>query len=192
MDVALKHVRRKRLHHSAGFSMVETLVSSTLLMLAVTQSLSLFGTTMDSLGKSQLRDSLNAFIHADLERVRNSISTWELDNSIDGITSYSPDQQACQTNSLADKLLTEKRSLSPAELEASTTLDLSNTTIPLRGSTITRTINTFSRDVSQLGDSNLIDIQYTTSATSLIRIERRAVLSIPAQGWCQYDQVSSS
>ena len=167
-------------------------MSSTLLMLAVTQSLSLFGTTMDSLGKSQLRDSFNALIHADLERVRHSISTWELDNSIDGITSYTPDKEACQTNSLANKLLTEKRSLSPAELEASKNLDLNNTTIPLRNSTITRTINIFGRNVSRPGDSNLIDVKYTTNASSLIRIERRAVISIPAQGWCQYDQVSSS
>ena len=192
MHMALKAICSKRLIQSAGFSMVETLVSSTLLMLAVTQSLNLFGITMDSLGKSQLRDSLNAFIHADLERVRSSISTWELDNSIDGITTYTPDKGACQTNSLANKLLAEKRSLSPAQLEVSKLLDLSNTTISMRSSTITRTIDVFSRDVSQIGDSNLIDIKYSTNASSLIRIERRAVISIPAQGWCQYDQISSS
>ena len=192
MHMALKAIRSRFLQQSSGFSMVETLVSSTLLMLAVTQSLSLFGTTMDSLGKSQLRDSLNAFIHADLERVRNSISTWQLDTSIDGITTYTPDKEACQTNSLADKLLTEKRALSPAELEASKTLDLSNTTIKLRGASITRTIDIFGRNVSRLGDSNLIDIQYATNASSLISIKRRAVISIPAQGWCQYEQVSSS
>ena len=192
MHMALKTICSKRVIQSAGFSMVETLVSSTLLMLAVTQSLSLFGTTMDSLGKSQLRDSLNAFIHADLERVRGSISTWELDNSIDGITAYTPDNEACQTNNLANILLTEKRSLSPAQLEASKLLDLSNTTISMRGSTITRTIEIFSRDAGHIGDSNLIDIKYRTDASSLISIERRAVISIPAQGWCQYDQISSS
>ena len=172
----------------AGFSLVEALVASFLLMLAVSQSLNIFGVTMNALGASRIRDGLNAAIHADLESVRNEVSTWKLDTSIDGMTAYnlSGHEEACKTNTLATELLDEKRESSklPATLSS---ISLGNSSIPPQGSSVSRTINVFSRTDSGSGDGNLIEVSYNTNSGSVVAIERRAVISIPAQGWCVYD-----
>ena len=172
----------------AGFSLVEALVASFLLMLAVSQSLNIFGVTMNALGASRIRDGLNTAIHADLESVRNEVSTWKLDTSIDGMTAYnlSGYEEACKTNTLATELLDEKREASklPATLQS---ISLGNSSIPPQGSSVSRTINVFSRTDSGSGDGNLIEVSYNTNSGSVVAIERRAVISIPAQGWCVYD-----
>lgn len=171
-----------------GFTLVEALVASFLLMLAVSQSLRIFGVTMNAIGESRIRDSLNAAIHADLESIRNEVSTWKLDTSIDGMTTYnlSGYEEACKTNTLATELLDEKRELSKLPAGPSS-INLGNSSIPFQGSSVSRTINVFSRTDSGSGDGNLIEVSYITNSGSIVSIERRAVISIPAQGWCLYN-----
>ena len=82
------HLRRTAMKAVQGFSLVEALVASFLLMFTVSQSLRVFSTTMDTIGKSRLRDSLNAAIHADLEEVRNEVADWATDTSREGMTRY--------------------------------------------------------------------------------------------------------
>lgn len=176
---------------AGGFSLVEALVASFLLMLAVSQSMSIFGATMTALGNSRLRDSLNAAVHADLESVRNEISSWASNSNIDGMISYNPDAQACKTNQLAQKLIGEN--INNAKLKTVSSIAIETTT-PLHGSIISRTTRVFSSGstTQSPGEGNLIDVIYQSNTSSPIKIERRSILSIPAQGWCQYDQISSS
>ena len=159
-------------------------MSSFLLMLAVSQSLSIFGTTLSAMGKSRLRDSLNTAIHADLEAVRNQVADWALETPADGLTSYSPDSTSCDSNQLAAALLIDKRAESTPQLVASTTLDLTGSSISTPGLAITRTIKPVSTADNSSGDGNLIEVDYTTNTNSLISIKRKSVLLIPAQGWC--------
>ena len=174
----------------AGFSLVEALVSSFLLMLAVSQSLNVFGLTMNALGASRIRDGLNAAIHADLEAVRNEVATWRLDTSVDGMTAYNLQgySEACKTNTLATELLADKRAQSPSTLEASVSaISLGDSSVPSKGSSVRRDITVFARTDGGSGDGNLIQVAYATNSGSVVSIERKAVISIPAQGWCVYD-----
>ena len=179
---------RKRFQRSParanGFSLVEALVSSFLLMLAVSQSLSIFGTTLSAMGKSRLRDSLNAAIHADLEAVRNQVADWALETPADGLTSYAPDSNSCDSNQLATALLDDKRAESTPQLVASTTLDLTASSIPTPGLAITRTIKPVGTADKSSGDGNLLEVDYSTNTNRLISIKRKSILMIPAQGWC--------
>ena len=170
-----------------GFSLVEALVASFLLMLAVSQSMSIFGVTMTALGNSRLRDSLNAAVHADLESIRNEISSWASNSNIEGIISYSPDVQACKTNQLAQKIIDENMNNTKLKTVSSIAIE---TTTPLHGSIISRTTRVFSSGSTtpSPGEGNLIDVIYQSNSNSPIKIERRSILSIPAQGWCNYDQ----
>ena len=167
-----------------GFSLVEALVSSFLLMLAVSQSLSIFGTTLSALGKSRLRDSLNAAIHADLEAVRNQVADWALEAPGDGLIRYAPGSTSCEENQLAQALLSDKRTESTPQLPEESTLDLSGSSVPTPGLLVTRTIKPVGIDDSSSGDGNLIEVGYSTNANSLISIKRKSILMIPAQGWC--------
>jgi len=184
-------VRRKKLKSfgssfEAGFSLVEALISSFLLMLAVSQSLNVFGLTMNALGLSRIRDGLNAAIHADLEAVRNEVASWRLDTSVDGMTAYNLQDYSedCKTNKLAEKLLDEKDATLLAIVPA---IDLGGSSVPSKGSSVKRVINVFSRPDGGSGDGNLIQVAYSTNPGSVVSIERKAVISIPAQGWCVYD-----
>lgn len=166
---------------SAGFSLVEALVSSFLLLLAVSQSLSLFGTTMSALGKARLRDSLNAAIHANLEQVRHDVESWQLTASNDGLTTYTPNTQSCADSSLASLLLAQKR----ADNEfLDGPLDLSQLGVPLQGLQVNRTITILGGISSATENGNLLEVRYATPEGSLINVERKAVLVTPAQGWC--------
>ena len=174
----------------AGFSLVEALVSSFLLMLAVSQSLRVFGFTMTALGASRIRDGLNAAIHADLEAVRNEVATWRLDTSVDGMTAYNLQgySEACKTNTLGTELLADKRAQSPSTLEASVSaISLGDSSVPSKGSSVKRDITVFARTDGGSGDGNLIQVAYATNSGSVVSIERKALISIPAQGWCVYD-----
>ena len=58
---------------SGGVGLPEALVSSTILMVMVSQSSGLFADSMGGLSKSRLRDGLNASIAADIELVRDQV-----------------------------------------------------------------------------------------------------------------------
>lgn len=179
----LRKPLRRSQARANGFSLVEALVSSFLLMLAVSQSMSIFGTTLSAMGKSRLRDSLNAAIHADLESVRDQVADWALIPD-GGLTSYAPDNTGCDSNQLATALLDDKRTESTPQLLASATLDLTGSSVPAPNLAVTRTIKPLSTTDSSSGDGNLIEVFYSTNDNSLISISRKSILMIPAQGWC--------
>ena len=157
-------------------TLTESMVSSLILVSLATQTGNLFGVSMTALGKSRLRDNVNAAIQRDLEDVRQIVSTWKADASMatNGQLAYSPDATHCQGGTLATALLAEKAN----ELAASKTLDLSSSSTNLQGLTLTRTIGTATNN------TNLIQVYYSTSTNSPLKTEFSATLGIPAQSWC--------
>ena len=158
-------------------SITESLIASVILMSIASQSSQVFGDSMQALGKSRLRDGVNTTIQRDIEKIREIVSLWELDNtmSTDGQLSYVPPQADCEDSTLATTLLVDRSE----ELPASDILDLSNISTPLQGLQITRTIKTLS------GNENLILLEYSTPGSSTIKTQSSTTLSIPAQGWCK-------
>lgn len=170
----MKHRRHPNPLGSKGFSQVEALVASAVLMVAVSQSLNLYGSTLQATGKAQLRDGVNAAINADLEQIRHTISTWALTESSDGQLAYSPSNEACESGALASSLLADHA----ASLPTSSSLNLSNTPSRVKAIRIERTIATAA------DNPNLIVVRYATSGDSPITLRQQSTLSLPAQGWC--------
>jgi len=162
------------MREAAGFSQVEVLVGSALLMMAASQSLSLFSSSLQATGKAKLRDGLNAAIHSDLELVRHQVAEWARGESTDGQLSYAPSTTTCSQANLGTALLAEKASALPA----TGSLDLSSAPLQLRGITINRSISTVP------GNANLLQVSYSTGSNSPISVTQTATLAIPAQGWC--------
>ena len=158
-------------------SITESLIASVILMSIASQSSQVFGDSMQALGKSRLRDGVNTAIQRDIEKIREIVSLWKLDNTMitDGQLSYVPPQADCEESTLATTLLVDRSE----ELPASDILDLSNISTPLQGLQITRTIKTLS------GNENLILLEYSTPGSSTIKTQSSTTLSIPAQGWCK-------
>ena len=154
----------------------ESLVSSFILVALTTQTGRLFGDSMQALGKSRARDTVNAAIHRNLEEVRQQVALWKADSSMttNGQLAYTPDADQCQNATLGTALLSEQS----GELNAVSNLDMSQISIPLRGLSITRTISTAS------ANNNLIQVIYSTAGSSTIKIQHSTTLSIPAQSWC--------
>ena len=157
-------------------TLTESLISSFILVGLATQTGHLFGDSMQALGKSRLRDNINAAIHRDIEDVRQLVSTWKADASMttNGQLAYWPDETQCDNGTLATALLRE----STLSLPSSSTLDLSSASTALRGIEVTRTIGTV------VGNTNLIQVNYSTSSDSSLKTEVSTTLAIPAQGWC--------
>ena len=157
-------------------TLTESLISSFILVGLATQTGRLFGDSMQALGKSRLRDGINAAIHRDLEDVRQVISTWKADGSIttNGQLAYLPDTANCKNGTLATALLSENTTTLPA----SSTLDLSNKSTSLQALQVTRTIGT------AVGNTNLIQVGYSTNSSSFLKTKVSTTLAIPAQGWC--------
>ncbi|MFL2514953.1 MAG: hypothetical protein ACJ0GX_00025 [Parasynechococcus sp.] len=158
-------------------SITESLIASVILMSIASQSSQVFGDSMQALGKSRLRDGVNTAIQRDIEKIREIVSLWKLDNTMitDGQLSYVPPQADCEDSTLATTLLVDRSE----ELPASDILDLSNISTPLQGLQIIRTIKTLS------GNENLILLEYSTPGSSTIKTQSSTTLSIPAQGWCK-------
>jgi len=156
-------------------TLTESLVSSFILVGLVTQTGNLFGDTIKGLGKSRLRDTVNAAIHRDIEDVRQLVSTWKSDVSMatNGQLAYLPDETHCRNGTLATALLSENAQ----QLAANTTLDLSSSSTNLQGITVARTVGTAD------GNTNLIQINYSTNNSSL-KTEVSTTMGIPAQAWC--------
>jgi Tfp pilus assembly protein PilV len=162
---------RKR---SAGFSQVEAMVASAILMITVSQSASLFTDSMQATGKAKLRDGINAAVNADLERVRNEVSKWAMSANTDGQLAYNPSATACSSGTLAQTLLTDRSS----QLPVVSTVDL--TGVPMRQGNVV-----INRTISVPSDNkNLIAISYATTANSPISLNLNTTLTTPAQGWC--------
>ena len=156
-----------------GLGLVDAMVSSSILMVIATQSLGLIGDSMSAMGKSQMRDGLNAAINADLELVRHNVADWAK-TTTDGQLTYSPDSSACKAGTLATALLADANS----GLESGTEeVSLTNAPTKLQGVTINRTISVDPQN------KNLIRISYSTDGGS-IDVEQNASMITPAQGWC--------
>lgn len=157
-------------------TLTESLISSFILAGLATQTGNLFSNSMQALGKSRLRDGVNAAIHRDLEDVRQEISTWEAHSSMTtyGQLVYLPDTAHCKNGTLATALLNENATTLPA----SSILDLSSNSTPLKGLQVSRTIGTAA------GNTNLIQVDYSTNSSSSLTTKVSTTLSIPAQGWC--------
>ena len=157
-----------------GLGLVDAMVSSSILMVIATQSLGLMGDSMTAMGKSQMRDGLNAAINADLELVRHNVSDWARSTTTDGQLTYDPDKGACDAGTLATALLADANS---GLTGGSSQVSLDNAPNKLQGVTINRTISV---DPS---NSNLLRISYSTDGGS-INVEQNASMITPAQGWC--------
>ena len=157
-------------------TLTESLISSFILVGLATQTGRLFGDSMQALGKSRLRDGINAAIHRDLEDVRQVVSAWKADGSMttNGQLAYLPDTANCNNGTLATALLSDNTTTLPA----SSILDLSNSSTPLQGIQVSRTIGT------SVGNSNLIQVDYSTISSSSLQTKVSTTVAIPAQGWC--------
>ena len=156
-------------------TLTESLISSFILVGLATQTGHLFGDSIQALGKSRLSDNINAAIHRDIEDVRQLVSTWKADALIttNGQLAYWPDETQCDYGTLTKALLSENT----LSLPSSSTLDLSNASTTLRGIEVTRTIGTV------VGNTNLIQVNYSTNSNSSLKTEVSTTLAIPAQGW---------
>ena len=130
---------------------------------------------MQALGKSRLRDGINAAIHRDLEDVRQVVSAWKTDGSMttNGQLAYVPDTANCNNGTLATALLSDNTTTLPA----SSILDLSSSSTPLQGLQVSRTIG------ASVGNTNLIQVDYSTISSSSLKTKVSTTLAIPAQGW---------
>ena len=160
---------------TGGVGLVDAMVSSSILMLIVSQSAGLFGQSMNALSEGRLRDGLNAAISADMELVRESVADWASDTSMGGQLTYTPDAATCDAGTLGQALLADPNS---GLSTGTSTVSLSGAPTPLQGISIERTITV---DPS---NSNLIHVSYATSAGSSVAVEQNATLGTPAQGWC--------
>ena len=131
-------------------TLTESLISSFILVGLATQTGKLFGDSMQALGESRLRDGINAAIHRDLEDVRQVVSAWKADGSMttNGQLAYLPDTANCNNGTLATSLLSDNTTTLPA----SSILNLFNSSTPLQGLQVSRTIGT------SVGNSNLIQV----------------------------------
>lgn len=159
---------------AGGVGLVDAMVSSSILMVIVSQSAGLFGNSMNAISNSKLRDGLNAAISADLELVRHEVADWASAENVDGQIRYNPDEASCSSGTLGETLLAAKSN----ELPVASTIDLSDAPTTLQGVTISRAIEV---DPS---NKNLIRISYTTSDGSSINVKQNTTLTTPAQGWC--------
>lgn len=160
---------------SGGVGLVDAMVSSSILMVIVSQSAGLFGNSMDALNKSTLRDGINGAISADIELVRHDVASWAQGDGLDGQLRYEPDASACDAGTLGQALLSDSSSGVTA---GTTQVSLDSATNRLQGMTINRTISLDPEN------SNLIRISYATADGSAINVNQSATLATPAQGWC--------
>jgi len=177
----LKPVTPKQRSQANGFSLVEALVSSMILMTVTSQSLSLMTDSMQAYSKARLRDALYAAVHNDLEEVRHELASWKAAQSNDGQLIYEPDSNSCSSNKLGSDFINDKQSNNELLNE---NIDLNNIPISKRGVTIKRKISTVSNSASNPGSENIIIVEYTSTTGSLIPIKQKAHLLVPAQGWC--------
>ena len=152
-----------------------------ILMTVTSQSLSLMTDSMQAYGKARLRDALYAAVHNDLEEVRHELASWKAAHSNDGQLIYTPDSSSCSNNTLGSDFIDEKQSNNELLNE---NINLNDIPISKRGISINRTISTISNSASNLGNENIIIVEYASQTGSVIPIKQKAHLLVPAQGWC--------
>ena len=173
LDVELSLEELEQL--TGGVGLVDAMVSSSILMLIVSQSAGLFGQSMNALSKGRLRDGLNAAISADMELVRKSVAEWASDTSMGGQLTYAPDPATCDAGTLGQALLADPSS---GLSTGTSTVSLNGPPTPPQGISIERTV------AVDPNNPNLIHVSYATNAGSSMNVEQNATFATPAQGWC--------
>ena len=179
--IHLKPLTPKHQTHANGFSLVEALISSAVLMTVTSQSLSLMTDSMQAYSKARLRDALYAAVHNDLEEVRHELTSWKAAQSNDGQQIYAPPSDSCSNNTLGSDLIVDKHA--DGKL-IDGNINLNGIPISKRGISINRTTSTAANSTSNPGNENIIIVKYLSPPGSLIPIKQKAYLLIPAQGWC--------
>ena len=147
---------------SGGVGLPEALVSSTILMAMVAAASGLFCDSMGAVSNSQIQDSLNAGVSANIENVRNDLSNRFLNT---GTGEYEP---TVSSNLGADFLST----LSDDDGNSSNGIQSS---ITIGNEVVQRTIT---------ADGNTIEITYTHTDTSAVVSEVQSTTMVsPASGW---------
>ena len=183
---------------SGGVGLVDAMVSSSILMVVVSQSAGIFGASINATGNSALRDGINAAISADMELVRQNVDDWAKDSTMGGQLAYDPDEAHCVSGTLGQALLDDPNS----ELSSGTTQvavssaisapqseSLNDSEDPaaireslssLKGTSINRTVSV------DPNNHNLIRISYATADGSPIKVSQSSTLVTPAQAWCGF------
>lgn len=147
---------------SGGVGMPEALVSSTILMAMVAAASGLFSNSMGAVSNSQIQDSLNAGVSANIENVRNDLSNRFLN------TSTGEYQPTVASNLGTDFLST----LSDDDGDSS---NGSQSSITIGDQIVQRTIT---------ADGNTIEITYTHTDASGVTSEVQSTTMVsPASGW---------
>ena len=147
---------------SGGVGLPEALVSSTILMAMVAAASGLFCDSMGAVSNSQIQDSLNAGVSANIENVRNDLSNRFLNT---GTGEYEP---TVSSNLGADFLST----LSDDDGDSS---NGSQSSITMGNEVVQRTIT---------ADGNTIEITYThTGASAVVSEVQSTTMVSPASGW---------
>jgi len=157
---------------SGGVTLPEAMVTSTLLMVLVSQSTGLFADSIDGLRKSRVRDGLNALIAEDIELVRHEVSKFR-SSQASGQISFNPTNSDASAG-LGNNFLSEMGGNGSVLIE-----DLPNAGFPeyLDGVTITRSIS------SDPDHPHLIRVSYTTEGHDSVQTTNSTDMVFPAQGW---------
>ena len=190
-----------------GFSMPEVLISAFIMAMVVSNSAQLFVRSGQTLGRSSLRDALQARIAQDLEELRRKTWRWrcEAGTGCTGDANDADKPVAYQTSRIGDAAISALRtacgfdsngnriSQSVAQLmqqEDTISFPAGPTVLPWathssstplvgsEGITIQRTINVTA------GDANQLEVHYATTTTSTIQTSFHATLTPEALAWC--------
>jgi Tfp pilus assembly protein PilV len=157
--------------HEAGFGLVETLVAVVILGITTIAALQMFSQFSRNFSSSRQRDGISTLITSDLAQLRSRLNNWSAGS--DG--SYTPPEAACGSNTLA----TAVRSDLPSSFPATAMITgEANTSGPLRGVQITRTISI------SANNGNAFNVSYTAASGTSIEVNTSTTLVPPALAWC--------
>lgn len=151
-----------------GFNLVELVVASVLLIVALVAISDVFTTFSRNFTSSRLRDGLSALISRDLENLRGRVAAYGSPTTTGGRVEYTPSTSICATATLAEDMVTANTGTFPAN---------STITAPaqLRSVVVNRTIT---------ATGNRLQVSYATANGSPISLNLQATLVPPAQSWC--------
>ena len=195
--------RRPIRSQQSGFSLPEVLVSSALLAMVVVNSSQVYLQSGQTLNRSSLRDASFALIAEDLDNLRRDTWRWACESG-SGCTGQASDadqpvayktgrsgsdviasyRQACGFASNGSRIPQTLASLMLSEVDAPSLLILpwskEDEAAPAHSHfvTIQRTLKVNAVDANQL------DVSYSTTEDSKIKVELKASLTPEALAWC--------
>ncbi len=152
----------------SGFSVVEVVIASVLLIVAIAATSDVFTNFSRNFTSSRLRDGLSALIAEDLENLRGQVAAYGSPTTTAGQVTYSPIASVCNTATLAADMVATNTATFPAT---------STITAPprLRNVVVNRTIT---------ANGNRLEVSYATANGSPISLRLQSTLVPPAQSWC--------